>query len=144
MNMLLLAPSRILLALVLCPASAVYAQAPTADTVSVPLSQGDSATVTGTLAVRRRGSRQFLVIESPTPYRLVHDQQSGAAAGKVIRDIPIHLPGQDAQLTGFSGRTITATGHLHFEPAATSWNGALLESSIVILPGGKELKARKH
>ena len=136
--------SRTLLALLLLPVPAVCAQASPGDTVSVPLADGDSATVTGTLAVRHRGSRQFLVIESPTPYRLVHDQQAGAAAGKVIRDIPIRLAGQDSELNPFSGQVVTATGHLHFQPAATSWNGALLESSTVILPGGKQLHARKH
>ena len=105
---MLLAARHLLLAFLLLPVPAIYAQAAADDTVSVPLANGDSATVTGMLAVRHRGARQFLVIESPTPYRLVHDQQTGAAAGKVVRDIPIHLAGRDAQLTGFSGRTVTA------------------------------------
>jgi len=136
--------SHALLALLLAPVPAIYAQAAGGDTVSVPIANGDSATVTGPLAIRQRGSRQFLVIESPTPYQLMHDKQTGAAANKVIRDIPIRLQGQDAALTPFAGRNVTATGHLRFQPASTSWNGALLESSIVILPGGKELRARKH
>ena len=133
-----------LLALLQPPVPAAYAQTTSGDTVSVPLANGDSATVTGMLAVRHRGDRQFLVIESPTPYRLLHDQQASARGDKVIRDIPIHLQGHDAELTGFSGQTVTATGHLQFKPAATSWNGAILESSIIILPGGRELRAQKH
>ena len=143
--------SRTLLAILLLPgvvavvpAPVALAQATAGETVNVPIANGDSATVTGMLAIRHRGARQFLVIESPTPYRLINDLQSGSAAGKIIRDIPIHIPGHDAELTGFSGRTVTATGHLRFAPAATSWNGALLESNLVILPGGQELRAAKH
>ncbi len=111
-------------------------------TVSVPLADGDSATVTGVLAVRHRNGQQFLVLQSPTPYSLVHDHQAGEHTGKLVRDIPIELQGRDADLSALSGRTLTAKGHLLFQPAATSWNGALLQASVVILPGGKELRPR--
>lgn len=113
-------------------------------TVSVPIHDGDPATVTGMLALHTRAGKQFLVIESPTPYRLVPPSGALGAPAKVIRDIAFNLPGQQAAILPFVGRTVTATGKLHIESkSAASWNGALLESSIVILPGGKQLH-EKH
>ena len=117
---------------------------PAAATVSVPIQDGDSATVTGTLALHTRAGRQFLVIESPTPYRLVLPPGHLGAPRQIIRDISFTLPGQTGAILPFSGRTVTATGTLHIEPKATnSWNGALLEATTVILPGGRQLHARK-
>lgn len=117
---------------------------PATPTVSVPIKDGDPATVTGLLAVRTRAGKQFLVIESPTPYRLVLPPGHLGTPARVIRDISFTLPGQQATITPFAGRTVTAVGKLHIEPRTTlSWNGALLEANTVILPGGKQLHASK-
>lgn len=112
-------------------------------TVSVPLANGDSATVTGVLTLQHRGGQQFLVLQSPTPYSLVHDHQSGEHAAKVIRDVAIHLAGRDGELTPLAGRTLTAKGRLKFQPASTSWNGALLEATVVVLPDGRQLHSKQ-
>ena len=111
-------------------------------TVSVPLADGDAATVGGTLTVQHRGKEQFLVLQSPTPYSLVHDHQAGEHAGKIIRDIPIHLAGHDADLLPLVGQTLTAKGHLEFQAAGNSWNGALLQATVVVLPGGHQLHSK--
>ena len=111
--------------------------------VSVPIHDGDPATVTGTLTLHTRAGKQFLVLESPTPYRLLFPVAAHATP-RVIRDISFSLPGQESTLASFAGRTLTATGRLHLEPkAASSWNGALLESTTVILPGGKQLHKQR-
>ncbi len=115
----------------------------TSTTVTVPLADGDTATVTGRLALEQRSGQQFLVLQSPTPYRLVHDHQAGEHAGKIVRDIPIHLAGHDADLRSLAGQTLSAKGHLQFQPASTSWNGALLEATDVVLPGGKQLHSKR-
>ena len=116
----------------------------TPNIVSVPIHDGDPATVTGTLALHTRAGKQFLVIESPTPYHLVPPSGSLDAPPRIIRDISFNLAGQQAAIIPFVGRVITATGKLHIElRTKTSWNGALLESRIVILPGGKQLH-EKH
>ena len=112
-------------------------------TVSVPIHDGDPATVTGTLTLHTRAGKQFLVIESPTPYRLVLPAGHLGTPARVIRDISFSLPGQTGTITPFAGRTVTATGKLHIEPkTANSWNGALLEATTVILPGGQQLHAK--
>ena len=116
---------------------------PATATISVPIHDGDPATVTGTLALHTRAGHQFLVIESPTPYRLVLPPGHLGAPRRIIRDISFSLPGQESTITPFAGRTITAAGKLHIEPGTrTSWNGATLEATIVILPGGHQLHAR--
>ena len=116
---------------------------PASTTVSVPIHDGDPATVTGTLALQTRAGKQFLVIQSPTPYRLVLPPGHLGTPARVIRDISFTLPGQTGTLTPFAGRTVTATGKLHIEPkATTSWNGATLEATTVILPGGHQLHAK--
>ena len=118
------------------------ADTPAAPTVSVPIHDGDAATVTGALALHTRAGKQFLVIESPTPYRLLFPAASHATP-RVIRDISFTLPGQAEAITPFAGRTITASGKLHLEPkTAQSWNGALLEATTVILPGGQQLRGK--
>ncbi len=110
---------------------------PSTSTVSVPIHNGDPATVTGTLALQTRAGKQFLIIESPTPYRL-------GATRQVIRDIAFTLPGQETAIIPFAGRTVTATGKLHILPKpAASWNGAVLEATTVILPGGQQLHAKR-
>ncbi len=115
----------------------------TTATVSVPIHDNDPATVTGLLALHTRAGKQFLVIESPTPYRLVLPPGHLGTPARVIRDISFNLPGQDAAITPFAGRTVTAVGKLHIEPkAAVSWNGALLEATTVILPGGQQLHSK--
>ena len=117
---------------------------PATPTVSVPIKDGDAATVTGLLALHTRAGKQFLVLESPTPYRLVLPPGHLGTPARIIRDISFTLPGQEATVTPFAGRTVTAVGKLHIEPKTTaSWNGALLEANTVILPGGKQLHARK-
>ncbi len=118
-------------------------ETPAAPTVSVPIHDGDPATVTGTLALQTRAGKQFLVIESPTPYRLVLPRGHLGTPARIIRDISFTLPGQETTITPFAGRTVTATGKLHIEPKTTlSWNGALLEATTVILPGGQQLHAK--
>ena len=100
-------------------------------------------TVTGPLAVRQRGGHKFLVIESPTPYRLLFASTTNVAP-RVVRDIPFHLAGGDAQLTTYTGRTVTATGRLELhQPAPTLWNGALLQATDMVLPDGKQLHAKR-
>ena len=86
---------------------------PAAPTVSVPIHDGDPATVTGLLALHTRAGKQFLVIESPTPYRLVPPPGHLGAPAKIIRDMAFALPGQQDTITPFAGRTVTATGKLH-------------------------------
>ncbi len=123
--------------------SPVPQDTPAAATVSVPIHDGDPATVTGTLALHTRAGKQFLVIESPTPYRLILPPGHLGTPASVIREISFTLPGQEAAIIPFAGRVVTATGKLHIEPkAANSWNGALLESTTVILPGGRQLHAK--
>jgi hypothetical protein len=115
----------------------------TATTVSVPIKDGDPATVTGTLALHTRAGQQILVIESPTPYRLLLPPGHLGTPAKIIRDIAFILPGQTAVIAPFAGRTVTAVGKLHIDPnSTTSWNGATLESTTVLLPGGKQLHAK--
>ncbi len=116
---------------------------PVPPTVSVPIKDGDPATVTGLLALHTRAGKQFLVLESPTPYRLVLPPGHLGTPARIIRDISFTLPGQEPAITPFVGRTVTAVGKLHIEPKTTaSWNGALLEAKTVILPGGHQLHSK--
>lgn len=115
------------------------AQAPAGTTVSVPIHEGDPATVTGTLVLRHRAGKQFFILQSPTPYRLLFPLGDPP---KVVRDLEIHLPGQAAALAAFAGKTITANGKIHLTPGPPTWNGALIECRLIILPGGSRLNAK--
>lgn len=114
------------------------AQSPTGTTVSVPIHERDPATVTGTLALRHRAGKQFLVLESPTPFRLLF---ASGVRPKVVRDLEIHLPGQDTAIAAYAGQVLTASGSFHLATGPSTWNGAVIRCRLILLPGGKQLHA---